>query len=116
MISYFKTIFFVFCCRCLKSCYSSDQLNYNSASDTSERYFTPNERDCNGLDTGDDLDNFQDPVVNICLFLYLTIYCSVCLSVSFLFMLCIYVIYMHIYMCTCVCMCREIEREGGRED
>ncbi|XP_042876123.1 ubiquitin carboxyl-terminal hydrolase 16-like isoform X7 [Penaeus japonicus] len=48
--------------RCLKSCYSSDQLNYNSASDTSERYFTPNERDCNGLDTGDDLDNFQDPV------------------------------------------------------
>ncbi|XP_042876119.1 ubiquitin carboxyl-terminal hydrolase 16-like isoform X5 [Penaeus japonicus] len=51
--------------RCLKSCYSSDQLNYNSASDTSERYFTPNERDCNGLDTGDDLDNFQDPVVPV---------------------------------------------------
>ncbi|XP_037797591.1 ubiquitin carboxyl-terminal hydrolase 16-like [Penaeus monodon] len=51
--------------KCLKSCYSSDQLNYNSASDTSERYFTPNERDCNGLDTGDDLDSFQDPVVPV---------------------------------------------------
>ncbi|XP_042222250.1 ubiquitin carboxyl-terminal hydrolase 16-like [Homarus americanus] len=48
--------------RCLKTCYSSDQLNYNSASDTSERYFTPYERDCNGLDTGDDLDNFHDPM------------------------------------------------------
>lgn len=45
----------------LKMCYSSDQLNYNSASDTSERYFTPYERDCNGLDTGDDLDNYHDP-------------------------------------------------------
>nr|XP_045592831.1 ubiquitin carboxyl-terminal hydrolase 16-like isoform X3 [Procambarus clarkii] len=48
--------------RCLKTCYSSDQLNYNSASDTSERYFTPYERDCNGVDTGDDIDNFHDPM------------------------------------------------------
>ncbi|KAG0728372.1 Ubiquitin carboxyl-terminal hydrolase 16 [Chionoecetes opilio] len=45
----------------LNTCYSSDQLNYNSASDTSERYFTPYERDCNGLDTGDDLDHYHDP-------------------------------------------------------
>ncbi|XP_068236605.1 ubiquitin carboxyl-terminal hydrolase 16 isoform X10 [Palaemon carinicauda] len=48
--------------RCLNSCQSSDHLNYNSASETSERYFTPNERDCNGLDTGDDLENYHDPV------------------------------------------------------
>ncbi|XP_069954284.1 ubiquitin carboxyl-terminal hydrolase 16 isoform X5 [Cherax quadricarinatus] len=48
--------------RCLKTCHSSEQLNYNSASDTSERYFTPYERDCNGLDTGDDLENFHDSV------------------------------------------------------
>ncbi|XP_071524258.1 ubiquitin carboxyl-terminal hydrolase 16 isoform X2 [Panulirus ornatus] len=48
--------------RCLNSCNSSDHLNYNSASETSERYFTPYERDCNGLDTGDDLENFHDPL------------------------------------------------------
>ncbi|XP_050718135.1 ubiquitin carboxyl-terminal hydrolase 16-like isoform X4 [Eriocheir sinensis] len=47
--------------KCLNTCYSSDQLNYNSASDTSERYYTPYEKDCNGLDTADDLDNYQDP-------------------------------------------------------
>ncbi|XP_066939890.1 ubiquitin carboxyl-terminal hydrolase 16 isoform X2 [Macrobrachium rosenbergii] len=50
--------------RCLNSCQSSDHLNYNSASETSERYFTPNERDCNGLDTGDDLENYHDPVAS----------------------------------------------------
>ncbi|XP_063848820.1 ubiquitin carboxyl-terminal hydrolase 16-like [Scylla paramamosain] len=46
--------------RYLNTCYSSDQLNYNSASETSERYFTPYEKDCNGLDTGDDLENYQE--------------------------------------------------------
>ncbi|KAF2361832.1 Peptidase C19 ubiquitin carboxyl-terminal hydrolase [Trinorchestia longiramus] len=39
--------------RYLSTSASYDQLNYNSASDTSERYYTC---DGNGVDTGDDLD------------------------------------------------------------
>jgi len=38
----------------LKTSHSRNSLDYST--DTSERYFTATERDCNGLDTGDDLD------------------------------------------------------------
>lgn len=41
------------CYRYLSTSASCDHLNYNSASDTSERYFTA---DGNGVDTADDLD------------------------------------------------------------
>ncbi|CAL4077990.1 unnamed protein product, partial [Meganyctiphanes norvegica] len=40
--------------RYLKTSHSRNSLDYST--DTSERYFTATERDCNGLDTGDDLD------------------------------------------------------------